>query len=103
MASRFSRGGSETPRKSPRRVGTSNARPRPMSNSEKPYVIVVGVDYSPASDLALERAFELGAERPQAEVHVVNVVRLYGSQALVDGAEPPGFAAMSLSEATAQL
>lgn len=75
-----------------------------MSNSDKPYLIVVGVDYSPASDLALERAFELGAERAQAEVHVVNVVRLYGAQALVDGpAELAGFAAMSLSEATAQL
>lgn len=75
-----------------------------MSSSEKPYVIVAGVDYSPASDLALQRAFELAAERSHAEVHVVNVVRLYGAQALVDGpTEPSGFAAMSLAEATAQL
>jgi len=72
-----------------------------MSNSENPYVIVVGIDYSPASDLALERALELAAARPRAEVHVLNVVRLYGAQALVDGAtEPSGFAAVSLADAT---
>ena len=55
-----------------------------MLNSEKPYVIVVGVDYSTSSDLALEQAFELAAARPRVEVHVVNVVQLYGTQALVD-------------------
>ena len=75
-----------------------------MLNTEKPYVIVVGIDYSPASDLALERAFELAAERTSAQVHVVNVVRLYGAQALVDGPmEPSGFASMSIADATAQL
>ncbi|MEI9939106.1 MAG: universal stress protein [Pseudomonadota bacterium] len=72
-----------------------------MLNSEKPYVIVVGIDYSPASDLALERALELAVARPRADVHVVNVVRLYGAQALVDGpAEPAGFASVSLVDAT---
>ena len=71
-----------------------------MSNSEKPYVIVVGVDYSQASNLALEQAFQLAAARPQADVHVVNVVRLNGAQALVDGpAEPAGFSTVSLAEA----
>jgi nucleotide-binding universal stress UspA family protein len=73
-----------------------------MSNSEKPYVIVVGVDYSPASDLALERAFELAVPHPRADVHVVNVVRLYGTQALVDGpGEPAGFSSVSVADATA--
>jgi len=73
-----------------------------MSNSEKPYLIVVGIDYSPASDLALERAFELAAARPRADVHVVNVVRLYGMQAVVDGpAEPTGLASVSTVDATA--
>jgi nucleotide-binding universal stress UspA family protein len=73
-----------------------------MSNSEKPYLIVVGIDYSPASDLALERAFELAAARPSADVHVVNVVRLYGTQALVDGPdEPSGFSSVTLADATA--
>jgi nucleotide-binding universal stress UspA family protein len=74
-----------------------------MSNPEKPYVIVVGVDYSPASDLALEQAFELAAARVNAEVHIVNVVRLYGNQALVDAAAAPGFSAVSLADANAQL
>jgi nucleotide-binding universal stress UspA family protein len=74
-----------------------------VSNPEKPYVIVVGVDYSPASDLALEQAFELAAARANAEVHIVNVVRLYGNQALVDAAAAPGFSAISLADANAQL
>jgi len=75
-----------------------------MLNVEKPYLIVVGTDYSDASDLALENAFELAAARPKADVHVVNVVRLYGTQALVDGpAEPSGFASVSLAEARAQV
>ncbi|MES1176912.1 MAG: universal stress protein [Myxococcales bacterium] len=75
-----------------------------MPSSEKPYVIVVGTDYSPASDLALERAFELAAAQPLAEVHVVNVVRLYGEQALIDlPGEPASFASVSLADATRQL
>jgi nucleotide-binding universal stress UspA family protein len=74
----------------------------PMSTSEKPYRIVVGIDYSPASDLALERAFSLALAQPRADVHVVNVVRLYGAQAVVDGpAEPAGFASVTLADATA--
>ncbi len=75
-----------------------------MSNSEKPYVIVVGVDYSPASDLALQRAFELASAQPHVEVHVVNVVRLYGTQALIDGPnDPRGFVSVSLADATTQV
>ena len=75
-----------------------------MSNSEKPYLIVVGVDYSEASDLALEQAFELAAARPNAEVHIVNVVRLYGNQALIDAPlEQAGFSAVSLADANARL
>ena len=76
----------------------------PCRSSEKPYVIVVGVDYSTASDLALEKAFELAAARPRVEVHVVNVVQLYGAQALVDfPADPSGFASVPLDDATAQV
>lgn len=75
-----------------------------MLSSEKPYVIVVGVDYSTASDLALEKAFELAAARPRVEVHVVNVVQLYGTQALIDyPADPSGFASVPLSDATAKI
>ena len=75
-----------------------------MLNPEKPYVIVVGVDYSTASDLALEQAFELAAARPRVDVHVVNVVQLYGTQALVDyPADPSGFASVPLGDAKAQV
>jgi nucleotide-binding universal stress UspA family protein len=76
---------------------------RPMPNSEKPYLIVVGIDYSEASDLALEQAFELAAARPNAELHIVNVVRLYGNQALIDAPTAAGFSAISLADANAQL
>lgn len=80
-----------------------------MSNSEKPYVIVVGVDYSAASDLALERAFELARQHPQAELHALNVFQLAGAQTVgpqnaLDGTvDPGGFVAISLAEATAHV
>ncbi|HEX6275453.1 MAG TPA: universal stress protein [Polyangiaceae bacterium] len=45
-----------------------------MSHSGKPYVIVVGIDYSETAELALDKALELAAERPGAEVHVVHVL-----------------------------
>ena len=47
--------------------------------TEKPYIIVVAVDYSEEGNLALERAFELGSEKPAAEVHVINVLPVYQS------------------------
>ena len=71
-----------------------------MSNAEKTYLIVVGIDYSPASDLALERALELAAARSSAEVHVVNVVRLYGGQALLDSPGESGIESVTLADAT---
>jgi len=37
------------------------------------YLILVGTDYSEASDLAMNAAFELAAGKDEAEVHVVNV------------------------------
>jgi len=43
-------------------------------DSDKGYVIVVGIDYSDTSDLALERAFELASQKAKAEVHIVHVV-----------------------------
>ncbi|HEY2409539.1 MAG TPA: universal stress protein [Polyangiaceae bacterium] len=42
--------------------------------SNKPFVIVVGVDYSELSGLALERAFEIAGREPNAEVHAVLVL-----------------------------
>lgn len=41
----------------------------------KPYVIVVGIDYSPSGDLALLRAFELATEKQNAEVHIIHVLQ----------------------------
>src|SRR6185369_10411182 len=75
-----------------------------VSNPKKTYLIVVGIDYSPASDLALERAFELATARPPAEVHVVSVINLYGPQGIVAGsAEPVGMNSVTLAEATSAL
>lgn len=48
--------------------------------STKPYIIVVGVDFSEASELAAQKAFELAAQQPPSEVHLVNVVQTYGPQ-----------------------
>src|SRR5687767_14632931 len=42
----------------------------------KPYVIVVGVDYSEASELALLQAFQLAGNMPRGEVHPVHVAPL---------------------------
>ncbi|MEO6602691.1 MAG: universal stress protein [Polyangiaceae bacterium] len=48
--------------------GTSDATPLVMK-----YIILVGTDFSEASDLALEQALELASSRANAELHVVNV------------------------------
>jgi nucleotide-binding universal stress UspA family protein len=50
----------------------------------KPYIIVAGVDYSEIGDRALDRAFELAAEKPNAEVHVVNVASAYGPMVTIE-------------------
>ena len=47
-----------------------------MPNDSKPYVIVVGIDYSETSELAFDKALELAAEKPRADVHVLNVIPL---------------------------
>jgi nucleotide-binding universal stress UspA family protein len=44
-----------------------------MKSSDRPYVIVVGIDYSEASHLALRHAFQTACERHQTEVHVLHV------------------------------
>jgi nucleotide-binding universal stress UspA family protein len=45
-----------------------------MSTTQHPYVIVVAVDYADGGHLAFQRALELAAEQPRAEVHVINVM-----------------------------
>jgi nucleotide-binding universal stress UspA family protein len=71
-----------------------------MTDPKKNYVIVVGVDFSEASELAVQRAFELAGERPSAEVHLVNVVQTYGPQVAyempIDGS---ALAVLTISEA----
>jgi nucleotide-binding universal stress UspA family protein len=47
--------------------------------ADKPYVIVVAVDYSEQGTLALEHALELGLEKPAVAVHVVNVMPVFES------------------------
>lgn len=55
-----------------------------MTESTQPYVILAAVDYSTASDLALERALELASEKRSAAVHVVNVLPVYQAGSAVD-------------------
>lgn len=45
-----------------------------MNQNEKIYRIVVGIDYSSTSELALRTAFEIAAKEKRAEVHAVNVI-----------------------------
>jgi nucleotide-binding universal stress UspA family protein len=40
----------------------------------KPYVVLVGMDFSEFADRALEQAFELATRRERAEVHVLCVI-----------------------------
>jgi nucleotide-binding universal stress UspA family protein len=47
-----------------------------MPDPKKPYVIVVGIDYSETGELAFDKALELSLERPRAEVHVLHVMPL---------------------------
>ena len=48
-----------------------------MTQTNKPYLILAGIDYSTASEQALQRALELAATHPNAELHVVHVVTEY--------------------------
>ncbi len=48
-----------------------------MKNDHHPYTVVVGIDYCETSELVLNEAFELAAERPGAVVHVLNVLPLH--------------------------
>lgn len=73
-----------------------------MNANAQPHVIVVGVDYSETSALALEKAFELAAEKAQGEVHAVNIVRNYGEFVELEGATPTPYR-LSMAEAQKRL
>jgi nucleotide-binding universal stress UspA family protein len=64
----------------------------------KPYVIVAAIDYSPAGDLALDRAFELATEKVDAEVHIIHVLQSLTALTPIEGtigAVAPDAAAIS--------
>ena len=45
----------------------------------KPYIVLVGVDFSLLADRALQEAFKLASERPSAEVHVLSALPVASS------------------------
>lgn len=72
-----------------------------MAQGNTRYTVVAGIDYSDTGDLALEEAFTVASQRENAEVHAVNVVRVFGPIAQVEvGGETRN---MSLSEASDKL
>jgi len=75
-----------------------------MSDTKKPYVIVVAVDYSEMSDFVFERALELAAEKPSVAVHAINVLPVYQSGLVPDATAVTWAGAMpSITEAAQQL
>jgi nucleotide-binding universal stress UspA family protein len=68
-----------------------------MPDKTPAFSIVVAIDYSETSNLALERAFELASEKPGAELHVVNVLSPYESRF------SPEVSASALAQAAAEL
>jgi nucleotide-binding universal stress UspA family protein len=73
-----------------------------MNTNVKPYVIVVGVDYSETGALALDKAFELASAQKNGEVHPVNIVRNYGEFVELEGAYPAPYR-LSMAEAQKRL
>jgi nucleotide-binding universal stress UspA family protein len=63
------------------------------------FVMVVGVDFSDQSDLALRRAFELGLDQGVAEIHAVHVVRSFESGVQLEAPTNLGLTTVSLAEA----
>jgi len=49
-----------------------------MSTLSKRRVVVVATDFSPFSDAAMDRGFELAFEDPNVELHVIHVARFDG-------------------------
>jgi nucleotide-binding universal stress UspA family protein len=67
------------------------------------FVMVVGVDFSDQSDLALRRAFELGLEQRIAEIHAVHVVRSFESGVQLELPTNLELSTVSLAEAGEQM
>lgn len=78
--------------------------PQNGTQPTKPYIIVVGYDFSEASDLAVQQAFAIAADKPHAEVHVINVVQTYGPQVMYElPADSSALSVLSATEARARL
>jgi nucleotide-binding universal stress UspA family protein len=71
-----------------------------MNQSEKPYVIVVGVDLSEESNLALDQAITIGSRTARSELHVVHVV---STVLPVPSVDYPAAAPVSLASAGERL
>lgn len=56
-----------------------------MQDTSRPYRIIVGIDYSETSDLALEQAFEIAARLPNAELHLADIVDVVVPMGQVEG------------------
>ncbi len=67
-----------------------------MTQTNDPYLILVGIDYSTASELALERALELAAAQPNAELHVVHVVPALDARPTEDALNDQNFDSPSI-------
>ncbi|MFZ5897056.1 MAG: universal stress protein [Myxococcota bacterium] len=74
-----------------------------MPDNSKPYVIVVGVDFSESGDIALEAAFQMADERYPADVHVVNVMPVYVPSLEAEGQAWGTTGAPSVGEAALRL
>jgi nucleotide-binding universal stress UspA family protein len=48
-----------------------------MATTNRPQIVVVGVDYSDTSDLALMHALEIASRAPHAEVHAVHAAAAF--------------------------
>src|SRR5262245_14484748 len=67
-----------------RRSMATLAKPGPRA-ADIP-VIVIGIDFSDAGDLALRQAFAMANTPPSAEPHVVHVASAYGPMVRIDTA-----------------
>jgi nucleotide-binding universal stress UspA family protein len=56
-----------------------------MPATSRPYRILVGIDYSESSELALEQAFDIAAGVQNAELHLADIVDLVVPSGKVEG------------------
>jgi len=67
-------------------------------------IIVVGVDFSESSELAVQQSFLAAAQRKDAEVHLVNVVQTYGAQVSYEmPVDASALTVLTMTEARARL